>query len=485
MSPGIVGLVQIPARFEALRDTVGAGRLAQVLIEPSEDVAEMKRAIADVGAARQGKLLFLLGGSGTGKTSLAESLPIFLPKAVARVVTTPPDYALPLAELPRWLANEVQPGSGPGITVVNLDGREIPAVDEQVAQGAMVNLNAFLRRTPNVLAVWPIVSAAFAKDAIGRLAQLGGQSALAQNPIYAIKGLPKERYYDALRLFLDATSTKLEDAAVSQEEALALVNDSPTPGEYLTRIHALVVQRYDLGDLGERLPKLYIAVSALNDTSQACRILRRGNRYSIDPDRLLQFSRSNVADDWRTRGARNARHGLAFITSLFEAKIVNLTASALANACAWADDAEIAALVKKHYPTAIKQNAVNGLAGSSLVRGLRGEEDVGFVANKEPPTDKIQEAYLAVQAHTKDKHNAINAAVMKVVSGLVPEFPNYEVEFHPLAERGKELRVDIWLKRGERPEAIEFTHHENASEATISSYVLAKIEDYARDYGLI
>lgn len=484
MAPGLVGLVHIPARFEALRDTVGAGRLAQVLIEPVADVNEMKRAIADVAAARQGKLLFLLGGSGTGKTSLAESLPIFLPKAVAKVVTPPPDYALPLAELPKWLSANVQAGPGTSVTVVNLDGREIPAVDEQVTQGAMVNLNAFLRRTPNILALWPIVSPAFANDAIARLGQLGGQSALAQTPIYNMSGLPQDRYFDALRLILDATSTKLEDAAISQDEALALVNGSPTPGEYLTKVHALVVQRYDLGELGERLPRLYIVVSALNDTSQACRVLRRGNRFAIDPDRLLQFSRSNVADDWKARGGRNARHALAFITSLFEAKILNLSASAFVNACAWSDDADIADLVRKHYPQPIKRNADNSLTNSSLVRGLRAEEDVGFAA-KQDPSGKIKEAYLAVQARTKDKHNAINYAIMNVVRRLVPDLPTIQVEHHPMLNQGKELRADVWFKRGERPEAVEFTHYENASEAIISSYVLEKIQDYARDYGLI
>lgn len=485
-SSASVGLVKIPHRFEALRDTVGAARLAQVLIEPSADVAEMKKALADVKGAGQGKLLFLLGDTGVGKTSLAESLPIFLPMVVGKVTTPPPDYKVPLRELPGWLARNASLGSGSGINIVNLDGREIPAVDEQEAQTAMLNLNALLRRTPNVLAVWPIISSAFAEAAIARLTQVGGQSALAHKPMHRLIGIAKERYFDALRLLLEATSAKLDDAAVSRDEAEALIPESANLGDFLTRVHQLVVSRYDLGELGAKLPKLYIVVSASNeDLAANCRILRRGNRFAIDPDRLLQFSRSNVADDWRSRGQRNVRHGLAFMTSLFEAKILNLSPSAVVNACAWAEDEEIKNLVRPHHSKWVLQNADNTLASSSLLRALRAEEDAGFAPNKAGASKQTLAAYLAVQRRAKDRHGAINAAIVTVVQRLMPELSSTQLEYCPLQNEGKELRADVWFQRGERPEALEFTHYDQASEATISTYVLQKIQDYARDYGLI
>ncbi|PTL77778.1 hypothetical protein DAT35_41975 [Vitiosangium sp. GDMCC 1.1324] len=60
-----------------------------------------------------------------------------------------------------------------------------------------------------------------------------------------------------------------------------------------------------------------------------------------------------------------------------------------------------------------------------------------------------------------------------------------QMEYSPLSAFGKELRVDTWFQRGERPETLEFSHYGEPSVAVFSSYVLTKIQDYARDYGLI
>ncbi len=142
-------LLRIPSRFEALKEAVGATRIANVLVEPTKDLDAIKFTLAEVSSSGQGKLLFLLGGTGSGKTSLAESLPVFLPNAIEKVVTPPPDYVVPLGELPAWIEKNVPPHMSTEdvrTTIVNLDGREIPATDESQTSAAMVNLNALLRR---------------------------------------------------------------------------------------------------------------------------------------------------------------------------------------------------------------------------------------------------------------------------------------------------------------------------------------------------
>ena len=73
---------------------------------------------------------------------------------------------------------------------------------------------------------------------------------------------------------------------------------------------------------------------------------------------------------------------------------------------------------------------------------------------------------------------------MSVVKKL-GSLPELSFEYMPMAQFGKELRVDAWLKRDERPEAIEFSHYKSATEAVIASYVLEKLREYARDYNLI
>ena len=480
-----IGVVTVPTRYEGLLEAVGAQSLSQVLLESESDLVALKETLVEVKSAGQGKLLFLLGGTGVGKTTLAASCQIYLASHVSKVLTPPPDYELPLGELPAWLNRHVDAKDrGRGVVVVNLDGRELPAVDATARQAAMVNLNAYLRRTPNLLAVWPVVNQAFAEDLLRLLDEVGGKSAIARKPIHSVKGLPMERYIDALQLLLSATGTRLEDAAVTRQEAEELVDSAESIGDFMRAVHNLVVQRYDIGELGARLPRVSIVVTSNGDSSDACRMLRRGNKYLADPERLLQFSRANVADDWRKYGRRNARHGLPFIASLFELRLLNLTGSMVVNACAFSPDERLREAVRKHYPSPVKSNAANTINRSSLVRSLTDLEDVGPAGGASSP--EVTAAYAAVQALSKEAHRSINEAIVAVLTGqLSLSLPDLEFEFQP--HQYESLQVDCWFSRGDRPETLEFTHRqaEELTPAAISSYALGKVRDYARDYGLL
>jgi hypothetical protein len=343
-----IGVVTVPTRYEGLLETVGSKGIGQVLLESEPDLAVLKETLVEVKSAGQGKVLFLLGGTGVGKTTLAASSQIYLATQVSKVVTPPPDYELPLSELPAWLNKNVEPRERTrGVVLVNLDGRELPATDATARQAAMVNLNAYLRRTPNLLAVWPVVNRSFAEELLRLLDEVGGKSAIARRQIHEVVGLPKSRYLDALQLLLSASGTRLEDAAVTCAEVEALIPNAESIGDFMRSVHDLVVQRYDIGDLGTRLPRVSIVVTSNGDSSDACRMLRRGSKYLADPERLLQFSRANVADDWRKYGKRNARHGLPFIASLFEVRLLNLTGSMVVNACAFSPDQRLRDAVRR------------------------------------------------------------------------------------------------------------------------------------------
>ena len=482
-----LGVVRVPFRFEPLSNLVGRDRLGQVLLECPTDLAKMKRVVAEVQSGGQGKLQFLVGDSGKGKTSLVESLIGFFSDVVGALITPPPDYELPLRDLPKWLATalpDAKRKAGERLVVVNLDGRELPAVNREETSAAMVNLNAFLRRNSGILATWPVVNEGFADDAIRVLRQSGGGTALAGSPKVEVEGLELERYYDALSLILRAPSVTLNDAAISEDEVRALVPHSASIGDYLERVHQLVISRYDVGAIGQVLPRVYIVVTSNADTNTSCRMVRRGDQFLADPDRLLQFSRANIADDWRRRGDENPRKGLPFIISLFEVRILNVTGSAVVNACAFCDDPDLRDAVREHYPNPIRANAANALRGTALVRALQGLPDTSVGYNQ--PTEKIVDAYDAVQAFTKTRHAAINRALIDVLTkALKVDLPELKYEYNPVV--GNELRVDVMFHREERPEAIEFTHRRinDASPAVISSYVLTKVQDYARDYGLI
>lgn len=482
-----IGVVSVPSRFEGLRDVVGPQAINRVLIETPSDLAVVREVAVEVTASAQAKLLFLLGTTGAGKTTLATCSQVHLAGLVSEVVTPPPDYDLSLADLPAWLNSNVPKAAMErGIVIVNLDGREMPAVDANARQAAMVNLNAYLRRTKNLLVLWPVINRSFAEEMVQLLRAVGGQSAIAAKQIHEVVGLDRARYFDALNLILNATGTRLEDAAVSRSEAEGLVGSASTIGEYLQRVHDLVVSRYDLGSVGATLPRISIVVTSNGDSAEACRMLRRSNSFLADPERVLQFSRANVADDWRRYGAANPKHGISFIASLFEVRLINLTASVVVNACAFSELQELQNIVRLHYPSPVKQNAGNGMKTSALFRSLNNEDDVGPAGAA--ASGAVTTAYAALQEKSKDAafHVAINRAIVVVLTEQLKfDLPKLAFEYQPIAD--KELRADCWFQRGDRPEVLELTHRKSSdlSSATISSYILGKIRDYARDYNLL
>lgn len=484
-----IGVVSIPASFETLRDAVGPDRIGQVLLECPEDLAALKKAVAEVASAGQGKLMFLRGTPGAGKTSLAESVPVFMSDSVGNILTPPPDYDVPIADLPRWISQNLAQARREArdrVILINLDRREIPVIDEVATQAAMGNLNGLLRTTPRALLVWPVNSQEFARAAVERLRLAGGETALARDPIHELIGLPEARYSDALQLLLDATNVRLEDAAISPAEIDGLLVSGDTIGQFLRRVQGLVVQRYDLGELGTTLPRLSIVISSNDDIYNTCRLLRRGSKFLVDPDKLLQFSRANVAEDWRRRGAENPRRGLPFVSSLFEARLLNLSSSAVVNACAWGGDAELQKTVRRYYAQPVRANAANSMRNSAVARALRGVDDVGLATSN--PSDEIRKAYTAIQKRTNAKHRQINEAIIKVLTDQLDiQLPGVACEFKPLVDVGKGLQADVWSAGADRPVALEFTHRKDgdAALAVIASYVLTKVQDYARDYGLL
>jgi hypothetical protein len=174
------------------------------------------------------------------------------------------------------------------------------------------------------------------------------------------------------------------------------------------------------------------------------------------------------------------------VSSLFEVRLINLSSSAVVNACAWGGDDELQKLVRKSYAQPVRANAANSMRNSALARALRDEDDVGFATSN--PSDEIRKAYTAIQKSTNAKHRQINESITKVLTDqLGIQLPNLAFESRPLATTGKGLQADVWSAGEDRPIALEFTHRRDgdAALAVIASYVLTKVQDYARDYGLL
>src|SRR5262245_36376685 len=118
-----LGIVQIPASYETLRAAVGADKARKLLIACLEYLSAIKKAVAEVKSSRQGKLLFLRGTPGAGKSTLAESVPVFLADVVGAIVTPPPEFQVSLTRLPKWISKNLpkaRQSAGDRVVLVNL-----------------------------------------------------------------------------------------------------------------------------------------------------------------------------------------------------------------------------------------------------------------------------------------------------------------------------------------------------------------------------
>lgn len=464
----------IPTRFESLRATF-QDQVPTILVRVEEDIERFARIGLQIQAARQGKLVFLFGDSGSGKTTACYSLPIFLPDYFSAEYTLPPPYELQHGDIPKYIANSIPKNRN--ITVVSIDGRETPDIDPDVFRSLLMQLNRLLRDRPDLLLVWPVTDPNFANRAVTALRQFGGHSAFTTDPIITLKGVPREQFTTVLEKMLHVAGWNLQDAAVTWEEVKDLAQSAHNIGTFLDRVQALVAQRTSLENLGIVLPTLVFAVSSDGQVQEVCRGLRRADTYYIEAARLLMETReSNVAEWWRER-QHKPQSSLPYVISSFNAQLVAISPSTVVYAVGLYGDSTLRHLAKG--PQQNRGNARMAMQSTEFWRFFKGQRDFRRWGGQKP-SSKTREAYARIQAVSKKYHKIINEALIRLAldAGLELKNPRFEVHL-----TSGSLQTDVVVNDSV---AIEF-HHVSEAECTpnkIAIYVLEKLREYAVDFGL-
>ena len=248
---------ELPARFEGLYKTFGQ-LASQVIIPVQNDIDAFTRIATTIKRMQQGKVVFLYGVPGVGKSCFLYSLPTFCPQLFACLHSLPQAWDLPASAVATYIMNEVPVLDR--ITIVTVDQREF--IDPAELRSMIVDLNSVLRQRPDVLMVWPITDRAMAGQAISLLRQAGGESAFVGEPVMDLRGLPREKFREALQLLLDLGGSTLGDFGIDESDIVSLSANVQTIGGFLDRVNSLISTRTDVSGLGESLPKLVFAVSS-------------------------------------------------------------------------------------------------------------------------------------------------------------------------------------------------------------------------------
>lgn len=469
---------QLPTRYEALVERFGA-KAQTTIVPPTPDLEAIKRLVQSVKSAGQGKMVFLFGQTGQGKTTFIESLSLFLGDQIGRVIRIPPSFELPISGVVSFAAKTQK---STRLTVLNFDGREAPFFNEAEYKNFLIELNSFLRGRKDIVVIWPVNDRIFADKIVELMNAVAGKSAFGPNDIQVSSGIDRSQYIPVLEKINQIANWRIEDAALSRSEVEKFRDGASSVGDFLDRVHGAIVQRFDVSSIGVELPNLVFVISSgKKEVKELCRSIRRADSYYLEASRLLMYTkRSNVAEWWEERN-KDMRTNLNYIIALFNGQLLSISGSSVVHAVRnyGTDDlrTSISDITKNIG------NAKRVIQASELFRYSNGQDtdarEYGLNAK-----DETLAAYESVQALSKESHKSINTSIMALLSEAGGGFDSVLYE----QRRGSKAHIlaDVCAQRGDERVHIEF-HHKSERESTsnkLAIYILEKVKEYSIAYGL-
>lgn len=369
-----------------------------------------------------------------------------------------------------------------GITVVNFDGREAPFFDEAEYRNILIQINALLRSRSDLIIIWPVNEAKFADQIVSLMHSVAGKSAFGSKAIYDFQGISKTQYISVLEKINQIANWKLEDAALSDLDLEKAVGKSTSVGDFLDEIHQVIVERFDVSNIGTALPKIAFSLSSdKKDIKELCRSVRRADSYYLEASRLLMYTkRSNVAEWWEERN-KNISTNLNYIIALFNAELVSISGSSVVHA------------VKNFGPEDLKLqieritknigNAKRVVMASELYKFSHGQSTDAREYGLSPNLETL-EAYKTIQSFSKTRHKAINEAIFNLLNEAASGFE--KIRYEQQVGSKSYIQTDATVERSGEQIYIEF-HHKAEAESTqnkVSIYILEKLKEYSIAYGL-
>jgi len=474
--------IRIPNRFESLHELFGA-EYRPLIVPVEQDIRALVRLREQADVQGGGVLCFLLGETGVGKTTAIYSASVNLPEVFAPVVSVPSTVELRSAS--DWLQDNVPAAQRGLATLVLFDGREV-SDDEVGLQQFLSGLNQFLRRRQDIVFVWPTTDARWHRTLSNIASRIGGTNLVPSEATVNIAGPSRSDWSTALDRILLQFDKTIADLGLGSDFVAAAVERASTIGAFLTEMGGVVAERVVKKRESKRLPQLVFVVTSNGDVSGEANRLRRAGTQSLASEPLLAYSPRSEAGKWWAQRNSNPSHHLGYITSLFDARLVTMSASAVVYACLSHGEEDLVALAQDAGARPDRGNAGRTIKASELMRFLLGEAIPEFTTGRK---GKVQtstiEAYKAIQAVSIKRHKAINEAICALVAEHLdePEVKgrSFEVGY------GGNIVTDAVLEVGEQQFHIEFHHvsDKNCRAAVMSSYIMDKLRGYAWHHQLI
>ncbi|MCI2956313.1 hypothetical protein MN032_01305 [Agromyces atrinae] len=483
----LLSALSLPSRYESLVRKIGP-EVLRLLVPPARaTVATLEEAADAVISLGEGLFLPIHAESGTGKTTLAENLTVFLPTKYAptlsydgEVTSDGLSAALELHMRDKISANDRR------VIPINVDHRE----GSPPTGGELSQIKRFLRQDSGhrALLVWPDTSSELASELANAYRKIAGVLPISI-PVQ-VEGPPNDRWLD-----LAAQTLALANDVDSLSELVDL-NEYDTEtfssiGDFLKAIatdfnrRRLDLIRATVRDV--RLTIVWVSETAGHGILSS---LTSSRRYGmLDPMALIQACGESVVGNWWA-----AHRGLLVQTIVaLDAHVLSVSPPfALATFVRYGPPTVQGALRDLGFANRTPADVTTYLGRSDLGRRLAGEaravgEGRGNPAEDARVTFETLAENIGFQGGRDKQLNRAFAEAIRV-SGVAGEGAAVTTEtalpFLPA------LIPDVAVTDDDRANCIEFTYRKgdyltSSNRSTIAQYCLTKLKNYARSMGWV
>lgn len=474
--------LKIPNRFESLEETFG--QEVRPLIVPIDKDLHSLSALADKARVQNGGLLcFILGPTGIGKTTLIHSAAVHIPESFAPVFKVPPEIAY--RDVGPWLGKNIPPAVGGKARIVLFDGREV-SDDEVGVKQFLAVLNQLLRKRSDVIFCWPTTDVDWHRHLRGLAAKIGGSNFVPVESDCHVSGPASSEWPTVLDRLLLQFGKNVDDVGLAKDIVGQFCSEVNTIGDFLTRVGGVVADRVTITRETKRLPQLVFVITSSGEVVGEANRIRRGGSQALAPEPLLGHSPRSEAGKWWTARNKNPNHHLGYIISLFDARLVTMTASAVVYSCMHHGIEPLQSAATGAGARPDKGNAKRTVEVSEFYRFLSGEPIPEFTSGKKGGILKTTaNAYAAIQAMSVKRHKSINQSLCAMTKEHLNELVYEEKDFEVCL--GGDVITDAQVQFKGRPYSLEFHHVSEAQcgASSMASYIMDKLRTYAIYHQLI
>lgn len=475
----------LPVKFESIlrSDTL---KYNPLIVKVDADLRRFRDLVRFNTAQDAGSLAVICSPPGQGKTTAAYAATVLLKDRFLPVKSIPPSIALKLRDIPEWLSSHL-PEKSNRATIVLIDGRE-STDDEQGLRDVMGALNNLVRGRRDLLFVWPTTDTKWRDRLVTTARSFGSESFCPENGVFSVAGPTKDQWIEAASLMMDQLGSNWDEFGVNEASATEMAKEHETLGDFFTAINRVRVDQETFAEDATGLPEVVFVVSSHSPVVGHVARLRNPKTYRIRTDEVIQSARrQEVGKFWIARGATQMEN-LAWVSSLLSVKLLSLTPSTVAHACAVYAEPH-SRLRRAVTDSGFKGNrgaGSNAYAKTDLGRFLAGEPVPEVTnTNKGKTTPTTLAAYDAIQNLSSRQHLAINTAILNLAASASGIFDISEVEFEK--SLGGDAIVDAVVPTTDRRVHLEFHHLSgaNCNPNKIATYMMKKLRVYATQYNLV